>query len=127
MRSRKRVTSLLAISVVAGALMLGVLATAAQAALRHLDGTVVSKNAATKTFKITTHGGSKLTLKVNGTTVFERIAGGFSGLHSGVAIQVDALPSDGGLIAKKVEPQSSGGGDDGGGHGGGNDDGPNHT
>jgi hypothetical protein len=127
MRSRKRVTSLLAISVVAGALMLGVLATAAQAALRHFDGTVISKDGAAKTFKITTQGGSKVTLKVNTSTVFERIAGGFSGLRSGMKIQVDALQSNGGLVAKKVEPQSSGGGDEGGSHGGGSDDGPNHT
>jgi hypothetical protein len=127
MRNRKRVTSVLAISVVAGALMFGVLATAAQAALRHLDGTVISKNAATKTFKITTQGGSKVTLKVDGTTVFERIAGGFSALKSGMAVQVDASQSGSGLVAKKVEPRSSSGGDGGGGHGGGNDDGPNHT
>jgi len=129
MRSRKRVASLLAISVVAGALMFGVLATAAQAALRHFDGTVLSKDGAAKTFKITTQGGSKVTLKVNGTTVFERIAGGFSGLKSGTAIQVDAVQTNAGLVAKKVEPQSSGGGGEGGGgsHGGGGDDGPNHT
>ena len=129
MRSRKRVASLLAISVVAGALMFGVLATAAQAALRHFDGTVVSKDGAAKTFKITTQGGSKVTLKVNGTTGFERIAGGFSGLKIGMAIQVDAAQTNAGLVAKKVEPQSSGGGGEGGGgsHGGGGDDGPNHT
>jgi hypothetical protein len=107
--------------------MLGVLATAAQAALRHFDGTVVSKNAAAKTFKITTQGGNKVTLKVNGTTVFERIAGGFSGLGSGIKIQVDAVQTKAGLVAKKVEPQSASGAGESGDHGGGNDDGPNHT
>jgi hypothetical protein len=129
MRSRKSVASTLAVTVIAGALTFGVLATAAQAALRHFDGTVVSKNSAAKTFRITTQGGSKLTLKVNGNTVFERIAGGFSGLRAGLAIQVDAVQTQAGLVAKKVEPQSSGGGGGGGGggHGGGSDDGPNHT
>jgi hypothetical protein len=129
MRSTKRVTSVLAITVVAGALMLGVLATAAQAALRHFDGTVVSKSAAAKTFQITTQGGSKVTLRVSGSTVFERIAGGFGGLRKGMQVQVDAIQANGGLVAKKVEPQSSGGGggEGSGGHGGGSDDGPNHT
>jgi hypothetical protein len=126
MTGRKRVTSILAISVIAAALSLAVLATAAQAAVRHFDGTVATKNAAAKTFQITTQGGSKVTLKVNASTVFERIAGGFSGLRQGMQIQVDAAPGNGGLVAKKVEPQSSGGGE-GGGHGGGSDDGPNHT
>jgi hypothetical protein len=42
MRSRKGVTSLLAISVIAGALMFGALATAAQAALRPFEGTAAS-------------------------------------------------------------------------------------
>jgi Domain of unknown function (DUF5666) len=127
MRERKRVTSMLAISVIAAALMLAVLATAAQAALRHFDGTVAAKNAAAKTFQITTQGGTKVTLKVNASTVFERIAGGFSGLRQGMQIQVDAAQAKGGLVAKKVEPQTSGGGGEGGGHGGGSDDGPNHT
>lgn len=127
MRSRKRVASILAISAVAGALMLGVLATAAQAALKHFDGTVLSKNAAAKTFRISTQSGAK-TFKVNASTEFERIAGGFSGLHKGLAIEVDAVQSSTGLVAKQVEPQggNGGAGDDSGGHGG-NDDGPNHT
>ena len=127
MRSRKRVTSILAVSAIAGALMLGVLATAAQAALKHFDGTVLSKNAAAKTFRIGTQSGAK-TFKVNGATEFERIAGGFGGLHKGLAIEVDAVQSSAGLIARQVEPQGGNGGgdDDSGGHGG-NDGGPNHT
>jgi phage baseplate assembly protein gpV len=128
MRSRKRVASTLAISAIAGALMLGVLATAAQAAVKHFDGTVLSKNAAAKTFRISTQSGAK-TFKVNASTEFERIAGGFGGLHKGLAIEVDAVQSSTGLVAKQVEPQggNGGGGGDSGGHGGGNDDGPNHT
>jgi hypothetical protein len=127
-KSRKRATSAFAVAAIAAALMLGVLATASQAALRHFDGSVVSRNVAAKTFQITTQGGSKVTLRVNASTVFERIAGGFGGLRQGMLIQVDAVTANGGLIAKKVEPQSSGGGGGGGGGGGhGSDDGPNHT
>jgi hypothetical protein len=131
MASRKRVASVLAISAVAAAMMVGVLASAAQAALKHYDGTVVSKNPAAKTFRISTQSGAK-TIKVNASTEFERIAGGFGGLHQGLQIEVDAVQTKSGLLARQVEPQGgNGGGDDNGGGdnhgGGGNDDGPNHT
>jgi hypothetical protein len=129
MKSRKSVASILAVAVVAASLMCAVLATGAQAALKHFDGTVLSKNASAKTFQIRTQGGSTIRLKVNGTTVFERIAGGFGGLGKGMLIEVDAVQTKAGLVARQVEPQggNGGGGDDSGGHGGGNDDGPNHT
>jgi hypothetical protein len=116
----------LAITVVAGAMMFGVLATQAQAALKHVDGTVQSKDAGARTFRITTQNGSLLRFKVNSKTVFERIAGGFGGLSKGLAIEVNYVRTSNGLIAKKVEPQGGGGGGSGGG-GGGSDDGPNHT
>ena len=125
MKGSKSVASKLTLAVIAAALMVGVLATGAQAALKHYDGTVSSKNSTAKTFRITTQGGSKLTFKVNGNTVFERITGGFGGLKSGLAIQVDAVQTKTGLVAKQIEPQGGGGG--GGHHGGGSDDGPNHT
>jgi hypothetical protein len=124
MASRQRVVSLLAISAIAATVLLGALATTALGALRHFDGTVVAKDSAARTFRISTQGGSKVTLKVTGATVFERIAGGFSGLRKGMPIQVDAAQTKAGLVAKKVEPQ---GGSGGGGQGGGSDDGPNHT
>jgi hypothetical protein len=130
MNRMKKISSKLAISLAAVALTAAVLATGAQAALKHFDGTVLSKNAATKTFQIRTEGGSKVRLKVNGTTVFERIAGGFGGLTKGLSIEVDAVQTKAGLLAKQVEPQGGNGGggdDDSGGHGGGGDDGPNHT
>ena len=104
--------------------MFGVLATQAQAALRHVDGTVLSKDAGARTFRITTQGGSRMRFKVNSNTLFERIAGGFGGLGKGMKIQVDYVSTASGLLAKKVEPQGSGGG---GSSGGGADDGPNHT
>jgi hypothetical protein len=128
MKSRKSVSSRLAIAMLAAALTSAVLASGAQAALKHYDGTVLSKNSDARTFQIRTQGGSRIRLKVNGTTVFERIAGGFGGLGQGMLIEVEAAQTKAGLVARKVEPQGGGGGGNGGGgHGGGSDDGPNHT
>jgi len=124
--------SLLATVVLAGALAVGLLAAPAQAALRHIDGTVVSKNSDNRTFRIATQSGNKVRIKVNGATKFDRIAG-FGALHKGMRIEVAAQTTSSGLLAKQVEPQGGGGGgtDDSGGddHGGGGgaDDGPNHT
>jgi Domain of unknown function (DUF5666) len=129
---RKRVSAL-TVAALAAALAVGVLAAPAQAALRHIDGTVLSKDSGSRTFRITTESGNRLRIKVNGATEFERIAG-FGALHKGMRIEVDAARTDSGLLAKQVEPQGGngggGGGDDSGGddHGGGGaDDGPNHT
>jgi hypothetical protein len=119
----------------AAALMVGVLAAPAQAALRHIDGTVVSKNSDNRTFRISTQSGNKVRIKVNGATEFERIAG-FGALRKGMRIEVDAQTTSNGLVAKQVEPQGGNGGgggdddsggDDHGSGGGGADDGPNHT
>ena len=134
MKSRTQKHTFLASVVAAGTLAAALLAPSAQAALRHIDGTVVSKDASTRTFRIATQSGT-LQIKVNGSTDFERISG-FGGLQPGLAIEVDAVKTDSGLLAKQVETRGGGGGDDdsggddhsgGGGHGGGSDDGPNHT
>jgi hypothetical protein len=118
----------LATAILAAVMMLGVIALPAQAALRHIDGTVVSKNANNRTFRIATQSGNRITIRVTATTRFERI-GGFGALRSGLAVEVDARPTDNGLVATQVEPQGGGGGDGGGDDhgGGGSDDGPNHT
>lgn len=128
-----RRAALIATLVLAGALTVGLIAAPAQAALRHIDGTVVSKNPDNRTFRISTQSGAKVRIKVNGTTEFERIAG-FGALHKGMRIEVDAQTTSNGLVAKQIEPQggNGGGGDDSGGDdhgsgGGGADDGPNHT
>jgi hypothetical protein len=132
----KRAT-LIATAALAAALMVGVLAAPAGAALRHVDGTVVSKNSDNRTVKLSTQSGT-IRIKVNGTTEFERIAG-FGALRKGLAIEVDYVKTESGLVAKQIEPQGGNGGsggsggdddppgDDHGGHGGGSDDGPNHT
>jgi hypothetical protein len=124
----KRVTSLFAILVLATALGLALLAGPATAAVRHIDGTVVSKNAKEKTFQLSTQGGN-VRIRVTSATTFDRLSG-FGALHKGLAIEVDARQSPSGLVATKIEPRSGGGGEDNAGgddHGGGNDDGPNHT
>ncbi len=129
----KRVSLLVATAALAATAMLGALALPAQAALRHIDGTVVSKNGSDRTFKISTQSGNRLRIKVTSATKFQRIAGGFGGLHQGLRVEVEAKSTANGLVAVQVETPGGGGGggaDDnggGGGGGGGADDGPNHT
>jgi Domain of unknown function (DUF5666) len=119
----------LATALVAMSLLAALAASEAQAALRHFDGTVIAKNAEAKTFRIRTESGNRVRFQVNRATEFERIPGGFSGLHRGLRVEVDAKRTGNGLLAKQVEKHRSGGGggDEGGGddHGGG-DDGPGH-
>jgi hypothetical protein len=124
----KRVPALvLATALVAIASLAALAATQAQAAVRHFDGTVRSKNVDARTFRIKTESGNRVSFHVNHATDFERLSGGFGGLHRGLRVEVDAKRTDNGLLAKQVEKHRSGGGDDhGGGHGGGNDDGPGH-
>jgi hypothetical protein len=120
----KRTASVLVIA----ALALGAIALPAQAALRHIDGTVVSKNADNHSFRITTQSGNRVRIKVTSNTRFQRIAGGFGGLHKGLRVEVDAKSTANGLVATQVETGGGGGNDGGGGSdGGGADDGPNHT
>jgi len=128
----KRITSVLVAAALAATLTLGVLVLPAQAAVRHIDGTVLSKNAGNKTFRITTQSGSHIRIRVNSSTQFQRIAGGFGGLHKGLRIEVEAKTTSNGLLATHVETRQGGGAgggadDNGGGGGGGADDGPNHA
>jgi hypothetical protein len=117
------------------ALALGAFALPAQAAVRHLDGTVVSKNADNNSFRIKTQSGNRVRIKVTSATQFQRIAG-FGGLRKGLAVEIEAKSTSNGLVATHVEPRCGGeggggaddnGGDNHGGGGGGADDGPNHT
>jgi hypothetical protein len=134
---RKRVSSIFVISAVCAALGVVVFAGGAQAAVRHVDATVISKSSAAKTVQVRTESGAKLTFKVNARTKFERIAGGFSGLTKGLAVEIDASNASGQWVATQIEADSDNsggddsaddhGGDDDGGHHGGHEDGPNHT
>jgi hypothetical protein len=102
-------------------------------AVKHFEGTVLSKKRHPKRFTIRTEAGQKRKFRVNATTKFERISG-FGGLHRGLDVQVDAKRTDRGLVARKVEKRGGGSRgadntaiDDHGSDGGGGDDGPNHT
>lgn len=127
----KRVSTLVATAALAATMLLAI-AIPAQAALRHIDGTVVSKDAGTNSFKLKTQSGSQVRIKVTSSTKFQRISG-FGGLHKGLAIEVEAKSTSNGLVATHVETRGGGSGggggadDNGGHHGSGADDGPNHT
>lgn len=115
----KRVSLLLVAAALTATMLLGVIATQAEAALRHIDGTVLSKNSANRTFKITTQGGA-VRIKVTSSTKFQRLSG-FGALRKGLRIEVEAKSTANGLVATHVETRQGGGG------GGGADDGPNHA
>jgi hypothetical protein len=95
--------------VLAAALFSALAASQAQAALRHFDGTVLSKNSDERTFRIETEQGRNVKFRVNRFTEFERIDGGFSGLHRGLPVEVDAKRTDNGLLAVQVERDRPGG------------------
>lgn len=121
---RKRVSSIFVLSTVCAALGVASFAVGAQAAVRHVDATVIAKDPAAKTVQVRTESGAKLTFKVTARTKFERITGGFAGLSKGLAVEIDATNASGQWVATQVEAASE---RSGGGHGGGHDDGPNHT
>jgi hypothetical protein len=116
---RRHPVRLLTFAAVVTALLGALVATEAQAALRHFEGTVVSKNADRHTFRTRTENGNRVRFHVNRSTEFERIPGGFKGLKRGLRVQVDARRTDRGLLAKHVEKHRRGGG-------GAAEDGPNH-
>jgi hypothetical protein len=134
---RKRVSSLVGIGAVCAVLGAALFAVGAQGAVRHFDATVIAKDSAARTVAVRTEGGAKLTFKVSARTEFERIAGGFSGLTRGLAVEIDANDASGRWVATQIESRSASGGNGGGaddpagddhaGHGGRHDDGPNHT
>ncbi|HET8566644.1 MAG TPA: hypothetical protein VFL77_09245 [Solirubrobacterales bacterium] len=121
----KRVSLLLVAAALTATMLLGVIATQAEAALRHIDGTVLSKNGADRTFKMTTQGGT-VRIKVTSSTKFQRLSG-FGALRKGLRIEVEAKSTANGLVAIQVETRQGGGADENGGGGGGADDGANHA
>jgi hypothetical protein len=120
--SMKRMPVLtLGVTLLLAAMFSALVASHAQAALTHREGTVLSKNSQERTFRIKTENGNRIRFRVNGNTEFQRIPGGFSGLHRGLDVEVLAKRH----LAKKVEKHRRGG--SGSGSGGGGDDGPNHA
>lgn len=122
----RRTASLLVIAILA----LAAVAIPAQAALRHIDGTVVSKNSENRSFRIRTQSGNTVRVRVTSATKFQGLAG-FGALHKGLRIEVEAKSTSNGLVATHVETSGGGGtggeGTDDHGGGGGADDGPNHA
>lgn len=99
-----------AVSLLVAALFSALAVSEAQAALRHFDGTVLSKNRDARTFRIETENGRTKKFRVNRSTEFERIDGGFSGLHRRLRVEVDAKRTDRGLLARQVEKRRAGSG-----------------
>jgi len=109
MPRRQSLPAAVAITVVAAASALVLLAAPAQAAFRHFDGTVVGKNTNARSFRISTERGERR-FQVNPGTHFERVHG-LEGLHLGMRIEVDAVTTRNGLLAREVELQGKKGGD----------------
>lgn len=99
MAARNAFPRLLAGAVVAIALSFAALPSPAEA-LR-LDGTVLSKSAGAKSFRLNTKSG-RVNVRVNGRTKFVRIAGGFGGLRKGARVRVDGVFAGGGVLARRV-------------------------
>jgi hypothetical protein len=90
---------------------------AASAALREYEGTVVSVNRATSSFRLRDSERGTVRIRVNRSTRFERIDG-LSGLRAGMTnIEAVVKRSNGRWVALEVE-RSGGGGE----HGGDDDD-----
>jgi hypothetical protein len=80
-------------------------------AARHFEGRVTSVNPERQTFRIRRASGARVRFKVTSATRFERIAG-FSALRRGLAVEVTSRRTDGGWVARKVEPHGTDRGDD---------------
>ena len=103
----RRVTAgTLAVALAALTLVAAIAASTSQAAaIRHFDARVLSKNASAKTFRADTEQRGVVKFKVNGSTEFERVNGGFSGLKKGLRVEVNAKHTNNGWIARQVERQ----------------------
>jgi hypothetical protein len=89
---------------------------ATAAAVRHFEGTVVSVNRSAKTFRLRDSERGTVTVRVTGSTRFQRIAG-FSALKRGMTrVEATVRRSNGAWVATSVE-RSGGGGRHGGGNG----------
>jgi hypothetical protein len=88
-------------------------ALASQAATRQFEGTIVSVNRSARTFRLRDSERGTVTIKVTGTTRFQRV-GGFAGLRAGMTrIEANVRRSSGAWVATFVE-RSGGGGRHGG-------------
>ena len=111
----------LALVVAAAAAAPAAAAPAGSAAVREFEGTVVSVNRDTRTFRLRDTERGTVRIRVTRSTRFERIAG-LSGLKAGMTnIEATVHRSGGRWVANEVE-RSGGGGDHGGDDDRGSDD-----
>jgi hypothetical protein len=109
---KKLLTAFLAVAALAAG------ASTASAAVHEYEGTVVSVDRDSRTFRLRDSERGTVTIKVTSNTRFERVS--FASLRSGQKhIEATVRRSNGRWVASKVE-RSGGGGDHG------DDDGPNH-
>ena len=107
------VTAAAALAVAAGGSSAAAAPAAGSAALRHYEGTVVSKDAGARTFRLRDSERGTVRIRVTANTRFERI-NGFAGLKVGAKnIESTVRRRDGRWIAVDVE-RSGGGGQHGG-------------
>jgi hypothetical protein len=117
------VTAVAALAVAAGGSSAAAAPAAGSAALRHYEGTVVSKDAGARTFRLRDSERGTVRIRVTANTRFERI-NGFAGLKVGAKnIESTVRRRDGRWIAVDVE-RSGGGGQHGGDDNPGGDDHP---
>jgi hypothetical protein len=115
------VTAVAALAVAAGGSSAAAAPAAGSAALRHYEGTVVSKDAGARTFRLRDSERGTVRIRVTANTRFERI-NGFAGLKVGAKnIESTVRRRDGRWIAVDVE-RSGGGGQHGGDDNPGGDD-----
>jgi hypothetical protein len=127
---RSRSLDLLAIAAVALTALVGSVATASAATVRHFEGRVLSVDRDAKSFRLRDSERGTFTVFVTRSTRFDRTS--FAKVKTGRSVEVTVRRADGRWQATKVEPRTGGGreaepGDDNGGGRGGNDDGPNHS
>ena len=115
------VTAAAALAVAAGGSSAAAAPAAGSAALRHYEGTVVSKDAGARTFRLRDSERGTVRIRVTANTRFERI-NGFAGLKVGAKnIESTVRRRDGRWIAVDVE-RAGGGGQHGGDDNPGGDD-----
>jgi hypothetical protein len=114
MRSRRTIVPLALVTAALGA---GAAPASADAAAREYEGTVVSVDRDSRTFRLHDTERGTVRIKVNRSTRYERIAG-FRGLRAGMTnIEAVVRRANGRWVALEVE-RSGGGGE----HGGDDDD-----
>jgi hypothetical protein len=100
---RRTTVGAIAMALAIAGLLAALAVSGSAAALKHFDAKVLSKDGGSKTFKANTEQRGIVKFHVNGSTDFERIKGGFSGLDKGLRVEVTAKHTSNGWLARNVE------------------------